>query len=54
MRIRWKRLAVVFIALVVVAQFIRPDRTNPSTDPSRTIQAHLGNTSGLAAVLDRS
>ena len=54
MRVRWKRLAVVFIVLFVVAQLAHPDRTNPPTDPSRTIQAHLGNSSGAAAVLDRS
>ena len=54
MRIRWKRLVIVFIVLFVGAQFARPDRTNPSTDPSRTIQAHVGHDNGLAAVLDRS
>ena len=31
-----------------------PDRTNPSTDPHRTIQAHLGNANSVVAVLDRS
>ncbi|HEX6509292.1 MAG TPA: heme-binding domain-containing protein, partial [Chloroflexota bacterium] len=36
------------------AQLIRPGRANPPTDPSRTIQAHVGTASGLAPVLDRS
>jgi hypothetical protein len=33
---------------------VRPARTNPATDPGKTIQAHMGTTSGLPAVLDRS
>src|SRR5262249_41357394 len=33
---------------------VRPERANPATDVSRTIQAHVGTTSGLVAVLDRA
>jgi hypothetical protein len=51
---RLKRASVVFVAVVAAAQLVRPGRANPPTDPSRTIQAHVGTTSGLAAVLDRS
>jgi len=52
---RWlKRAALVFVAIVAMAQLIRPERANPPTDVSRTIQAQLGPTSGLVAVLDRS
>jgi hypothetical protein len=54
MRTRWTRVGIAFIALFVVAQVARPDRTNPTTDPGRSIQAHLGNSSGVGAVLDRS
>ncbi len=46
--------AVVFAVVFAAAQLVRPARTNPATDPSRTIQAHVGTTSGLAAVLERS
>jgi hypothetical protein len=51
---RLKQAAVVLVVVFAVAQLIRPDRTNPPTDVSRTIQAHVGTASGLAAVLDRS
>ena len=48
------QIAIGVILLLVAAQLIRPDRTNPATDVSRTIQAHAGITSELVAVLDRS
>ena len=51
---RLKQAAVVFVVVFAAAQLIRPERTNPPTDASRTIQAHVGTASGLAAVLDRS
>jgi heme-binding protein len=51
---RLKRASVVVIVAVAAAQLVRPERANPATDPSRTIQAHVRTTSGLAAVLDRS
>lgn len=52
-----KRLKQVALGLIVVglaAQFIRPDHANPPTDPSHAIQAQVGTSSALAAVLDRS
>lgn len=51
---RLKQLAVVFIVLLVAAQLVRPARTNPTIDPTRTIQTHTRAGSALAAVLDRS
>lgn len=51
---RVKQVAVAFVAVFAAAQLIRPERANPPTDPSRTIQAHVATTSELAAVLDRS
>ena len=54
MRRRVKQVAVVFVIVFAAAQLIRPDRANPATDAARTIQAHAGTTSELAAVLDRS
>ena len=51
---RLKQAAVVFVVIVAAAQLIRPERANPPTDVSRTIQAQVGTASGLAVVLDRS
>ena len=49
-----KHTAVIFVVAFAAAQLVRPERANPATDASRTIRAHAGSTSGLAAVLDRS
>ena len=54
MRRRHKQASVVFVVVFAAAQLIRPERTNPPTDVSRTIQAHGGTTSEFALVLDRS
>ena len=51
---RLKQAAVVFIVLFAVAQLIRPQRANPATDVSHTIQSQIGSASGLVAVLDRA
>jgi heme-binding protein len=51
---RLKQAAIVLVVVFAAAQFVRPDRTNPPTDTSRTIQAQVGTARGLAAVLDRS
>jgi Haem-binding domain len=50
---RVKQAAVVFVIVFAAAQLVRPERANPATDGSRTIQAHVG-TTGLVAVLDRA
>jgi hypothetical protein len=54
MRRRLKQAAVFLVVLFAAAQLVRPERTNPPTDPSSTIQAHVGTANGLVAVLDRS
>jgi hypothetical protein len=51
---RLTKAALVFIGVFAAAQLVRPERTNPPIDPSRTIQAHVENASELGAVLDRS
>jgi Haem-binding domain len=51
---RLKQAAVVLVVVFGAAQLVRPERANPATDASRTIQAHLGTSSGLVAVLNRS
>jgi hypothetical protein len=54
MRKRLKQAVVVFVVALAAAQLIRPERANPAIDSSRTLQAHVGASSPLAAVLDRS
>jgi len=44
----------VFVIIFAAAQLVRPERANPTTDASRTIQAHVGTANGLVAVLDRA
>src|SRR5437868_3730263 len=51
---RLEQATVDFIVAFAGAQLIRPERANPATDAARTIEAHPGTTSELAAVLDRS
>jgi Haem-binding domain len=54
MRRRLKQGGFVLVVLFAAAQLVRPERANPTTDPTRTIHAHLGTTSGVVGVLDRS
>lgn len=51
---RLKQAAVVLVLLFAAAQLVRPARTNPPIDASRTLQARMGTASGLGAVLDRA
>jgi len=51
---RLKQSIVVFVVIVAAAQLVRPGRSNPPIEVSRTIQAHVSTSSGLAAILDRS
>jgi hypothetical protein len=50
---RMRQAAVAFVVVFAAAQLVRPDRRNPPTDATRTIQAHAG-ASRLGAVLDRA
>ncbi|HUQ30842.1 MAG TPA: heme-binding domain-containing protein [Pyrinomonadaceae bacterium] len=49
-----KWTAITIAVLLVAFQFIRPARTNPPVDESRTISANGHLTPEVAAVLDRS
>ena len=51
---RLKQGALLLVVLFAAAQFVRPGRANPPTDPNRTIQAHAGIDHDLIAILDRS
>src|SRR3989442_1760300 len=46
---------LILLACVIVGiQFIRPARTNPPIDPSKTIEANSQMTPEVASILDRS
>ena len=49
---RWTGLAAAAAAIAI--QFVRPARTNPPTDPSRTLFALIDVPPEAAAVLDRA
>jgi hypothetical protein len=51
---RLKQAVVIFVMVLVAAQFIRPDQTNPPTEASRSIAARVGTGSELPAVLNRA
>ena len=51
---RLGQAALVLVVLLAVAQLIQPDRASGTTDPGRAIQASVGPTSPLPAVLERS
>jgi hypothetical protein len=51
---RLKQATVVVVLVFASAQFIRPQRVNPPTDASQSIQASVGTANGLVAILDRS
>ena len=54
MKRRLKQAAIVIVVVFAAAQLMRPDRTNPATDASHSIQAHVGTTSELIPVLNRA
>ena len=49
-----KYFAVAIVGIAVVIQFVGPAKTNPVTDPQRTMAARLQVPPDVAAVLDRS
>ena len=57
MKLVWKILrwaAVVVFCAIVVAQFIRPAKTNPAADPSLAIESHVQVDPKVSAIIDRS
>jgi hypothetical protein len=45
---------LLFLAVILGIQMIRPERTNPSTDPTRTMSARLHVQADVEAVLERA
>lgn len=54
MKRRWKQVLAVIAILFAAAQVIRPDRTNPTIDPGRTIGAHLGASAPAVSIIGRA
>lgn len=57
MRIVWKILrwaGLALICAIVIAQFIRPAKTNPVADPSLAIESHMQVDPKVSAIIDRS
>ena len=50
--LRW--LGVIVLVALIGAQFHRPAKTNPASEPSQAIEAHLQLTPQVSAILDRS
>jgi hypothetical protein len=50
--LRW--LVIVLACLFLVAQFIRPAKTNPPTDQMLALESRTGVTPQVTAILDRS
>jgi len=50
--IKW--LGLLLICAFVVAQFIRPAKTNPAEDPSLAVENHVQVDPNVSAILDRS
>lgn len=50
--LRW--LALIVLCGLIIAQFFGPARTNPTSDQSQAIEAHVQMTPPVAAILDRS
>lgn len=52
---RWRQIALGTAGIVLVgAQMVRPERTNPPTDPSRTLAAKHAVPETVAQILDRA
>lgn len=49
-----KRTLLVLAAALVVAQFVGPKRTNPPTDPAKTLQRKTAIPANVDAILTRS
>jgi hypothetical protein len=51
---RVKQAAALFVVIFAAVQLVRPERANPATDVSRTIQAQMRDAGEMVAILDRA
>lgn len=54
MKTRWSLLASGVLIAAIGIQFIRPDQTNPPTDPARDISSYRSLPADVRAILERS
>jgi hypothetical protein len=52
-RLSLRNVTMGFVALLLLAQLVRPARTNPPVDPARTIQAATAMTPEISSILAR-
>lgn len=48
------RVFIVLLILAAAIQLVRPERTNPATDPAKAIASHVAVPADVASILDRS
>jgi hypothetical protein len=53
-RLSLRNVTMGLVALLLLAQLVRPARTNPPVDPARTIQAATAMTPEISSILARS
>lgn len=51
---KWKIVAAAAIAILIAIQFVRPERSNPPSDPTLAITAQKDLPAGVRAVMERS
>ena len=49
-----KIVVIVVVVLLIGLQFVRPDKTNPSTDPAATLEANVNMPPEVSTILARS
>jgi hypothetical protein len=49
-----RRVGIIMVLLLIAAQFIRPDRTNPPIDPTASFEAVGNPTPEVAAIVKRA
>ena len=49
-----KIVVIVLVVAFVIAQFVRPDRSNPPIDPSQTLEVSMQVPDNIEAILSRS
>ncbi len=50
----FKRTGVITASALVIIQFIRPDQTNPDSDPAKSIVAVQGVPAEISGIMDRA
>ena len=54
MKKNFKRIALIIGAAFIVSQFIRPDRTNPESNPTKSMEAIQNVPVEISSIMDRA